>query len=664
MLGLVVFRRVVERMRKLSKLFQPIRIRTMELKNRIVMPAMHTLFAGETGAVTQRLIDYYAERAKGGVALIIVEATYIDRSATSRVGHLYIDDNKFISGLNDLAEAVQVYGAKIAVQLTHAGRLAALLEDKGRQPVSASDVHRPETPWGHGSNARGLTIGEVEHLVEAFAKGAQRAKAAGFDAVEFHGGHGMLIAQFLSPYTNMRTDKYGRDFDGRLRFALEIIERTREKVGPNFPLIFRVSGDEYVKGGLTLEDTKAIAQKLEEATIDVLHVSAGLFESRPWTIPPMCVPRGCQVHLAEGVKRAVSVPVITVSRINDPTLAEEILQQNKADLVSMGRALIADPELPRKAFEGRLHDIRKCLACMYGCYMRRHLRGWRMSCDINAMVGKEREYRITPAEKPKSIVIVGGGPAGMEAARVAALRGHEVTLLEKSDRLGGQLILASASPYKEEIKNIAEYLLYQITQLGVRIKLREEGTLAVIREAKPDVVIVATGATPFVPEVPGVKRKNVILAWDLLAGKSKAEGKKVVVAGGGSVGCEAAEYLAREGKEVTLVEMLEEAAPDVDPFSKWFLIERFKKHGIKILTGAKIEEIADKAVSIVDGKHNRRTLETDSVVLALGSTSNKDLIEIMKRESQEFYAIGDCVEPRRIFDAIHEGCACVLKRIA
>ena len=631
----------------MGKLFEPFKIGTMKLKNRIVMPPMATNFAAEDGSVTKRLKNYYVERARGDVGLIIVEGAYVEPMGKGGVRQLAVDHDSKIPGLRELATAVRANGAKVALQLFHGGRQShsSII---GTQPVSASEVFcrlTRETP-------RALTVEEIKDIVEAFAEAARRAREAGFDAVEIHGAHGYLINQFLSPLTNKRTDQYGGDVKGRTRFLLEILERVREKVGSGYPVLCRINGDDYIEGGITLEEAKAIAKMLEAGGVDALHISGGIYDSPvPVTTAPMALPRGNMVHLAAGIKGVVNVPVIAVGRINDPELAEEILQQGKADLISMGRALLADPYLPRKAAAGALDEINRCTACDE-CISRLFFNE-EIACSVNAALGREEEYRIEKAEVAKRVLVVGGGPAGMEAARVSALRGHEVILYEKSDRLGGQLNLAAVPPHKEEIKNVTAYLEPQIRKLGVKVILGEEATPSLVEKIKPDVVFIAAGSVPIVPENLEVKGGNIVTANDVLAGVASV-GDRVVVVGGGMVGAETAEFLAERGKKVTVLEMLGRIGVDMVPMVIMLLYRRLKEFGVVMLTNAKVEEIKENGVVYEkDGK--KQTVEADSVVLAMESKPNIDLMKALEGRVTELYAIGDAKEPGNILNAIHEG---------
>jgi len=631
----------------MDNLFESIEICTMELKNRIVMPAMGTNFATEDGFVTRRLVNYYVERAKGGVGLIIVEGAYTESRGKGSIRQLAVDTDDKISGLKQLARTIKANSAKVAVQLFHGGRQShsSII---GTQPVSASEVFcrlTQETP-------RALTVEEIHDVVEAFAEGARRMKTAGFDAVEIHGAHGYLINQFLSPLTNKRTDSYGGDLRGRTKLLLEILGRIRDKVGGDYPILCRINGDDYIEGGLTFEEAKKIAQMLEDAGVDALHVSGGIYDSPvPVTTGPMALPRGHMVHLAAGIKEVVDVPVIAVGRINGPELAEKILQEGKADLVSMGRALLADPELPKKTAAGALDDIRRCTACDE-CIARLFFNE-EIVCSVNAVLGKEEKLRIKKTEVPKKVLIAGGGPAGMEAARVSALRGHEVILYEKNSRLGGQLNLAVVPPHKEELKSITLYLENQIRKFGVKVVLGEEVTPLLVEKNKPDVLFIATGSVPLIPRTIEIKNGEAVTANDVLAG-SALVGEKIVVVGGGMVGAETADFLAEKGKEVTILEMMGRIGMNMVPMTISMLYRRLKKLGVVMITDAKVEEITEGSV-VYEKDGERQIVKADNVVLAMGSEPDRTLTKALKTEVTETYTIGDTREPGKILDAIHEG---------
>ena len=635
---------------KYEKLFDSIRIGSMALRNRLVMAPMDSKYGNETGGITQRHIDFLVARAKGGVGLIITENLAIEwpRGQTTPPA-TRIDEKRFVAALNDLAEAVQAHGAKIAVQITHAGRQTNLEATLGQELVSCSDVPHVDS----GTKPRPLTVGEIEELTDKFAQAAARVKNAGCDAVEIHAAHGYLLSSFLSPSTNKRTDQYGGSLENRMRFVLEIIERTRENVGDEFPILVRVNGSDFVEGGLTIDDSKLIAQRLEKAGVDAIDVSVAMYESAKWMFPSMMMPDACNVHLAEEIKKEVSIPVIGVGKIHSPELADEILRTGKVDLVAMGRALLADPDLPKKAAEGRENEIRPCIYCNQGC-LGRILHALRMRCSVNAAVGRERDYEMKPTSKAKKVLVIGGGPAGLEAARVASLRGHDVTLCEKDDALGGQLILAAVAPFKADVERFIRYLTNEMKRLHVDVRLGEEVTAERVEEMAPDAVVVATGATPMLPNIPGADGENTLTAHDVFGG-AKGIGDRVVVAGGGQVGCEAAEFLAEQGRTVAIVEMLSEVAHDAELSTKIFYDEKLEEHSVTLLTGSRISEIKEAGVAVIGKDLSQRFIEADTIVLALGSEPNKGLAEELQGRVAEVYSVGDCVEPRTILEAITEG---------
>jgi 2,4-dienoyl-CoA reductase-like NADH-dependent reductase (Old Yellow Enzyme family)/thioredoxin reductase len=647
---------------KLEKLFEPVKIGKLELKNRIVMPALNTKFATEWGAVSDRMIEYYEARARGGVGLIVIENTCIDwpvgKAGTNPVR---ADEWKFVQGLHDLAEAVHPYGTKIATQLQHTGRQgSSMASAEGQELVAPSAI--PCLPTG-AEMPRELTVEEIEGLIAKFVFGAAITRTAGFDAVEIQAGHGYLINQFMSPYSNKRTDEYGGDVEGRMRFALRIVEGVRATVGPDFPIIVRISGDEFVDGGLTLEDMKLIAQRLELVGVDALSVSAGIYEAQPWyskIFPAMGMPEGCNVPLAEEIKKVTHAPVIVAGKLGDPVLAEQVVEGGKADLIAVGRGLLADPEWARKALEGRIEDICPCIYCNEGC-AGSISNFWRVACVVNPALGREKEYRIGPARNRKKVLVVGGGPGGMEAARVAALRGHDVTLHEKESRLGGQLIAASVPGFKKPIKDLVQYLEAQVRRAGVTVELGKESTPASVKEQAPDVVILATGATHSVPDMPGVGAEDVATASQILLGE-KTAGDRVVVVGGGQVGSEVAWYLAEQGKKVTIVEMTFGVALDVNLFSRFYLLDRLGQLGVETLAMTTVEEITGAGVVTVDTGGNRQAVQADTVVIATGFKCCDGLAQGLRGQVSEVYTIGSCVKPGKIHEAMHEA-ARVARRI-
>ena len=636
------------------KLFEPIRIGPIELKNRIVMAPMATHFADETGGATSRMEAYYAERARGGCGLIIIESGYIHPLGRGNARRLGLHDDRLIPGLRNLVNRIHAEGARVSSQLHHAGRQTNLNATGGLYPVSASSI-----PAGMEAIVpRTLRIGEIEDLVEAFGQAARRSVAAGFDFILIHAAHGYLIHQFLSPLSNRRKDRYGGTFSRRLRFLGEVVHRCLEAAGKDHPLMVRISADEFVPGGITLRDAQKIARRLEEWGVKAIHVSGGTHDTQEMELQPMAIPRGCLVHLAEGVKKAVGVPVATVGRITDPVMAEEILASKRADLITLGRALIADPEFPRKAFEGRPEEIRPCIACLQGCRDNLY-QGIPITCMVNPQAGLECEKKIEAANTKKKVLIIGGGPGGMEAARVAALRGHDVTLAERNDLLGGQFRLASLLPGKEEIRFFLWYLESELKKLGVKIILGEEITAEKIFRLSPEVVILAAGGTSVRPGIPGVNLENVVTAWELLSDPGKC-GRDALVVGGGAVGAGTAEFLAGRGHEVTLIEMAKEIALDEERINRKLLLRRIGEKGVKVRVMTLARAITGSGVEADIGGRTVQ-LPADTVVLATGVEANRSLQDSLKEKNVEFYPVGDCVTPRKAIDAIREGFEAALR---
>lgn len=638
---------------KFERIKSPIAIKGLKLKNRMVMAPMVTNYCTREGFVTQRVIDYYEERAKGGVALIITEAACVSYPIGLSLTHqLGIYDDRQILGLKKMVDAIHKHDCKISIQLHHAG-LRAPRNITGYKPVSASTVSETGR-WSHwvgGNPPRALSTSEVERLVEAFVNGAMRAKTARADAVQLHGAHGYLILNFLSPLYNRRTDKYGGDTAGRTRFAEEIVQKIKQRAGQDFPVMFRISGQESVEGGLTLDEAKIICQILEKAGIDSFDVTSGSQDSFQEVVPSSDFAPGWRVFMAESIKKAVSVPVMTTGRIHHPEIAESILNEGKVDLIGLGRALICDPEFPKKISEGIAEEIRWCVACNQGCIDRLRsidLDGNSMrTCLYNPLSGHERTFALKPSVEKKRVVVIGGGAAGMETAVISALRGHDVILFEKQKVLGGQMILAAIPPNKNEINNIIRYYENQLNKFGVKVKMGRSAVLDDIEQLNPDAVILASGGTPVVPNIPGFDRENVVQAWDVLQGKEV--GENILIVGGGMVGCETADFLAEKCKKVTLVEQFSNIAEDMGFIRRVMLFERFTKYPITIKVNAQIQEIKKGVVIAVNGEQ----IEAETVVLALGVTANRNLEIALRDKAWDLYCVGDCDMPGSIMTAVH-----------
>jgi 2,4-dienoyl-CoA reductase-like NADH-dependent reductase (Old Yellow Enzyme family)/thioredoxin reductase len=633
-----------------DKLFEPIKINSLELKNRLIVPAMGTNLANSDGTVSDRLKAFVLARAKGGFGLITTEAVGVSPHSKTLRYELELWDDRFVASFRDLAEAIHAHGAKIAVQLCHPGRQTS--RSLSSELVAPSPIPCPfviDTP-------KELSVEEIQEVEDQFAQAARRAKEAGIDAVEIHGAHGYLVAQFMSSYTNCRTDAYGVTLEGRLRFPIEIIRRVREEVGPKYPIIFKISGDERVPGGRDIQETKLLVKFLDQAGVDVFYVSTGVYGSFQYIVAPMSVPPGFNVCAAAQVKGVSSVPVIAAGRISDPYLAEAILEEELADLIAFGRSSIADADFPKKVASGNLDDIRWCVSCNQGC-IGRVLKGQPISCMVNPEAGREEEMSLVPTSRSKKILVVGGGPGGMEAARVAALRGHDVHLYEKDNRLGGQVNLAVIPPSKQEFAKALSYLITQIKKAGVKVKLNTQVTEETIDDLKPDSVIVATGGRSIVPDIPGIHKEKVKAVSDILNGSARP-GRNILIIGGGLIGCETADLLSQfRGRKVTIVELLHDIAMDCVEESRHFLMKRLQEQNVTIITGATVREIEDDVVTLERHASEEKLSGFDTIVLAAGSKAENGLFQNLEKTQKikEMYIIGDAKEPRKAIDAIAEG---------
>ena len=618
-------------------LFDRISIGNMLLENRLVMPPLETNLASDDGVVSQRTLDYYERRARGGPGLIVVECTSVDPVYFHR-NQLNISDDRFIDGLSRLAGVIKRHGVRAAIQIQHPGRQIVLPSVQAVAPSPLACRAIPQVP-------RELTVTEIEGLVERFTEAVRRARDAGFDAVQFHGAHGYLIAQFMSGWSNKRTDRYGGDVNGRATFPLEIIARAREKVGKDYPLIFRYSGDEYVPGGRGIEESKVIAQLVEKAGIDAISVSAGTYDSGEWTSQPMLMPRGCLVPLAAEIKGVVSVPVVTVGRIHSPRLAEEILKQGKADLIAMGRPLFADPDVPVKAREGREREIRHCISC--NTCMRSLSYGTPVVCLMNPELGREGTPEVK-APQPKRVLVVNGGPAGIEAARVAALRGHHVQLWDEKPSLGGRWSWM-LTPY------IADRLKL-LQDLGVTVELGKTITPETIAVENPEVVIAGLGLKPGIPLITGMDEIEPVQADDVLAEKKIVTGR-VVVLGGGNTGFEAANMLVQRGCRVCVVEEGNTLGAGLEPLTANVLRRQLISRGVVFYRRARIMRVTGGKLVFTSGDETEQQLSFDHLVLALDWQPEESFVESLRNGNYRLVPVNTYRQPERYTRAFHEGTA-------
>ena len=637
-------------------LFQPGSIRGIKIRNRIVMAPMAMNYSETDGTVSERNVRYYRERARGGVGMVIVEGGFIDKSTKIRAHGIGVSEDRVIPGLRRLADAIRSEGAVAAMQFNHNGKLAQS-KRIGRPPFAPSAIPNRSS----GEVPKEMDLEEIRYIVGCFASAGARVAEAGFELLEIHGAHGYLLQQFLSPLHNHRQDEYGGSFLNRARFPLEVVRAIRERVGPGFPMIYRLSATEFEEGGLTPEDMCAFARLLEAEGIAALDVSAGSNETAytlAQVIQPMYFEPGNLAKYARIIKGQVKIPVIAVGRINHPKVAEAILARGDADFVATGRALTADPHWPQKALEGRTDEIRQCVACNVGCIGHLIL-DVDIKCVQNPWVGTEYEESIPPATVKKRVLVVGGGPAGLEAARVAAVRGHKVTLFEIQSQLGGQVQLARVPPGKAGLEEVVQSRVRDLEKLGVEVKCGVEVTPGDISSSVTDVVIWATGALPASLEISTDFPEKVISAWSVLAGRDVA-GERILVIGAGMVGLETADLLASGGKKVAVIEILDDVGQAITPSVRAVLLARLHMEKVQIITGVSLQHWGHDGAVVRKKDGSTVCLDgIDSVVIAVGSRPNR--LAVTPVEGVGWRRVGDCENPRDLLEDIQEAAAVAME---
>ncbi len=631
----------------MKHLFSPFAIKGCRLENRIVMPGLASFLIEDDGSITDKTIEHYRLRAAGGPAMVIMEACAISEEGIVSPHQARIYHDRFIGGLSKIARVMKSEGSVPAVQIHHGGRQTSS-KVIGRKPLAPSPLPCPTIR----GEVEPLTIDGIHNLVKKFGDAAERAVEAGFELIEIHGAHGYLINQFLSRFSNIREDGYGGDLIGRTRFASEIVREIRNRVGKDFPLSFKISAQEFVKNGLTVDESIQILRIILDEGIDVVQVSAGNDATPEWICQPMFMEKACLADSAQRVKEALNVPVMAVGRINDPFIANEIIEKGKADLVCIGRGLLADPEMPIKAKEGRPEDIRICIAC--NTCMESIFRKGRVECLVNPALGREKEMGFHPVESPKRVMVIGAGPGGLNVAWVAARRGHDVSLFEKQGVIGGQLVLGSVTSYKKELLTLIRFQERQINRFGVRCHFNREVTVDTVKTYDPDVVIVATGSLPSLPPVDGIDKPIVVPFTEVLNVEQTIR-MKVVVVGGGATGCEVALHLLENGCPVTIVEILPEIAKRLETMTRKLLLKKLKEHNAEIMTECRLLRVEDNGVVILRQDNKEVFIEAEKVVIAAGSRPDNRLFDQIKSMGYEVHQVGDCLEPRSAKAAIYEG---------
>lgn len=633
-------------------LFQPLKIGNLTLKNRILLSPTMMAEQSKEGYPTHQTISYYEGKAKGGAALVTIGETAVDRDrAPTHPGHLNVFDVPGMPYMVQLIDAVHQHDCKISIELCHGGH-ESLPEVIGKNPFGPSAMVKPD-----GTVVEEMTKEDIKNVVNNFASAAAYAQKVGFDMIMLHGGHGWLLSQFTSPYANKRTDEYGGSAENRARFAIEVIDAIKARCGKGFPIEYRISGSELTEGALTLEDTIEFLKKIEDK-VDLIHVSAGMranAHTRAIMHPSAFLGHGPNVYLAEAIKKEITkCPIVTIGAITDPAAAEEILASGKADAISMCRTTIADPEWPNKCRKGKEEDITPCIKCFYCLDGEKVAR--RFGCSVNPTAG--RNLRLDALTKPitakRKVLIIGGGPAGMQCAITAAQRGHDVTLMEKAGQLGGQLKYGTHEYFKDGLRDFMNYLIRQTYKAGVKVLLNTEADPDTVEAMQFDAVVAATGASPIIPPIPGADLPHVYNAFNYFENLS-AIGQRVVVVGGGLVGCEGGLDLAQTyGKQVTILEMAGDVASDAWRTHRIPLTERLDEF-TDVRTNARVTAIEDKVVRYIDQDGNEQTVDCDTVILAVGMRPNSEEAEKFRFVAEDYVQIGDCSKIQTVYGATHTG---------
>ncbi len=648
-------------MKAYPNLFSPIKVGSIVFKNRLFMAPLTSDNCIVDNRPSDQGIAFYGTRARGGFAQVTVSEAAVDWEYACRsdaFNNISDPNPKYwhSGAFHELTMAIKEHGAVASMEINHSGAANHPKNIPGRKnPIGPSGYVRED----------GITVDEIDEemmnrVADNFAKAAKYLKLVGFDMCMVHGGHGWLLGQFLSPFTNKRADEYGGSRQNRARFPIMVIDRIRDAIGKDFLIEYRVSGEELVDGGLTIDDVVDFA-KLIEKKVDIIHVSVGIYhlhvESR--TFSSMYHPHGCNVHLAEAIKKAVGIPVTVVGGINDPAMAEQIIAERKADFVALGRQALADPEFPNKALTGRTDEISPCLRC--GCFSPMPQKQGEMvppktfQCTVNPVTSKEFRMQIAPPAKTvRKVMVVGGGPGGMYAAITAAERGHDVTLVEKTYTLGGVLKFTDTDTYKDDLRKFKDSLISRINKLNINVRFDTEATTELVEEEDPDALIVAIGSRPIVPDIPGISSSNVMHALEIYQQPDKV-GENVAMIGGGLAGCETGLHLAALGKSVTLVEMIDALAVDATESHRIALFDMMDDV-IMFFTETKCMGITASGIEVINKDGSERFIEVDTVVYAVGMRSQMDrAFRLCEAASKQYFLVGDCLSPRKVKQAVHEG---------